>query len=188
MLQVSRLISLCMQLFYPIIFLSIFALLSFSPNRFLSLTVVFFFQIMAIGVSNGTLMTHLNTAFWPRALRSSGCMHLSSTSFFFTFKRKAGLYFWSLLISSWGLNFHALGFVLKFVVGTSWLLSIPFITTGWIAMVTGQSFVLYSRLHLMVRDERTLRYILYLILNSVFALHLHMVIFTYGSNSPNPGP
>lgn len=107
---------------------------------------------------------------------------------FLTFRRKGELYFWSLLISSWGLTFHAVGFILKFLVGTSWLLSIPLITTGWVAMVTGQSFVLYSRLHLVVRDQRTLRYILYLILTNVLALHLPTVIFTYGSNSPNPGP
>ena len=49
---------------------------------------------------------------------------------FLKFKRKGGLYFWSLLISSWGLTFHAVGFILKFLVGTSWLLSIPLITTG----------------------------------------------------------
>lgn len=55
---------------------------------------------------------------------------------FLTFKRKGCLYFWSLLISSWGISLHGLGFILKFLVGTSWLLDIPIITTGWVAMVT----------------------------------------------------
>lgn len=104
---------------------------------------------------------------------------------FLTFKRRGGLYFWSLLISSWGLTFHALGFILKFLVGTSWLLNIPLITTGWVAMVTGQSFVLYSRLHLVVRSQKILRYLLFLILFNVMALHIPTVVFTYGSNSPN---
>ena len=104
---------------------------------------------------------------------------------FVTFKRKGGLYFWSLLISSWGLALHALGFILKFLVGTSWLVDIPMITTGWVAMVTGQAFVLYSRLHLVVRNPRILRYVLYLILFGILALHIPTVIFTYGSNSPS---
>lgn len=104
---------------------------------------------------------------------------------FLTFKRKGGLYFWSLLISSWGLSLHGLGFILKFLVGTSWLLDIPMITTGWVAMVTGQAFVLYSRLHLILRDLRILRCILRLILFNVLTLHVPIVLFTYGSNSPS---
>lgn len=95
---------------------------------------------------------------------------------FLTFKHRGGLYFWSLLISSRDLTLHALGFILIFLVGTSWLLRIPLITTGWVAMVTNQSFVIYSYMHLVVQSQRTLRYILYIILTSVFALQLVNVI------------
>lgn len=49
---------------------------------------------------------------------------------FYTFRRRKGLYFWSLLISSWGCSLHALGFVLKFLVGTSWLVELPFVEIG----------------------------------------------------------
>lgn len=49
---------------------------------------------------------------------------------FYTFRRRKGLYFWSLLISSWGCTLHALGFVLKFLVGTSWLVELPFVEIG----------------------------------------------------------
>ena len=49
---------------------------------------------------------------------------------FYTFRRRKGLYFWSLLISSWGCTLHALGFILKFLVGTSWLVELPFIEVG----------------------------------------------------------
>ena len=49
---------------------------------------------------------------------------------FYTFRRRKGLYFWSLLISSWGCTLHALGFILKFLVGTSWLVDLPFIEIG----------------------------------------------------------
>lgn len=49
---------------------------------------------------------------------------------FYTFRRRKGLYFWSLLISSWGCTLHALGFILKFLVGTPWLVDLPFIEIG----------------------------------------------------------
>ena len=50
-------------------------------------------------------------------------------------------------------------------------------------MVTGQAFVLYSRLHLVVRNQRTLRYVLWMILFDACALHIPTIVFTYGSNS-----
>ena len=103
----------------------------------------------------------------------------------YTFKRRNGLYFWSLLVSSWGCALHALGFILKFLVGTSWLIDLPFIEVGWVCMVTGQAFVLYSRLHLVVRKPRTLNHVLALIIVDAIVLHLPTIIFTYGSNSPN---
>ena len=52
-------------------------------------------------------------------------------------------------------------------------------------MVTGQAFVLYSRLHLVVRNQRTLRIVLWMIIFDAFALHVPTIVFTYGSNSPN---
>ena len=103
----------------------------------------------------------------------------------YTFRRRKGLYFWSLLISSWGCSLHALGFILKFLVGTSWLVDLPFIELGWTMMVTGQALVLYSRLHLVVRKPRTLNFVLSLITFNAIALHIPTIIFTYGSNSPN---
>ena len=125
----------------------------------------------------------------------------------YTFRRRKGLYFWSLLISSWGCSLHALGFILKFLVGSSWLINLPFIevgmlryppthqckkigpltakTTGWVAMVTGQAFVLFSRLHLVVRNRRTLRLILFMIIVDALVFHVPTICFTYGSNSPN---
>ncbi|MDI1488378.1 MAG: hypothetical protein OHK93_007653 [Ramalina farinacea] len=60
-----------------------------------------------------------------------------------------------------------------------------FAFTGWVAMVTGQAFVLFSRLHLVVRNRRTLRIVLFMIIFDAFALHLPTIVFTYGSNSPN---
>ncbi|KAL8799495.1 MAG: hypothetical protein Q9200_007525 [Gallowayella weberi] len=104
---------------------------------------------------------------------------------FLTFRRRSGLYFWSLLISSWGCLLHGMGFILKFAVGSGWHVNLPFIEIGWVTMVTGQAFVLYSRLHLVVRNQKTLRYILWLIIVDAFCFHIPTIVFTIGINSPS---
>ncbi|MCJ1472953.1 hypothetical protein MMC13_001602 [Lambiella insularis] len=104
---------------------------------------------------------------------------------FFTFKRYRGLYFWSLLVTSWGCALHGVGFILKFAVDTSWITPIPFIEIGWVGMVTGQALVLYSRLHLVLRDQRIMRCVLWMIIFCFFTLHIPTIVFTVGSNSPN---
>ena len=120
---------------------------------------------------------------------------------FYTFRRRSGLYFWSLLISAWGCTFHALGFVLKYLTYAPSGAFLPFIeigtavvqsgrmllrrTTGWVSMVTGQSFVLYSRLHLVVRKRLTLRLVLSMIIWHAITLHTPTIVLTIGSNGSN---
>ena len=103
---------------------------------------------------------------------------------FLTFKRHRGLYFWSLLISSWGCVLHALGFLLKFFQLTSVdAISVTIITIGWYCMVTGQAVVLYSRLHLVVREQKVLRGVLAMIIVDAFCFHIPTTVLTYGSNT-----
>jgi len=75
---------------------------------------------------------------------------------FGTFSRFRGLYFWSLVISSWGIIPYAIGFILKYFSvlhgGGKWL-SVFLLSIGWYPMVTGQAIVLWSRLHLVVTGE-----------------------------------
>ncbi|KAI4229088.1 MAG: hypothetical protein L6R36_001150 [Xanthoria steineri] len=109
---------------------------------------------------------------------------------FLTFKRHRGLYFWSLLISSYGCVLHALGFLLKFFRLTGptdeyVYISVTIITIGWYAMVTGQAVVLYSRLHLVVREQKILRGILAMIIIDAICFHIPTTILTYGVNSHN---
>lgn len=103
---------------------------------------------------------------------------------FLTFKRHRGLYFWSLLITSYGCVLHALGFLLKFfqLIHNDYI-SVTVITIGWYAMVTGQAVVLYSRLHLVVREQRILRGILVMIIIDAICFHIPTTILTYGTNS-----
>ena len=106
---------------------------------------------------------------------------------FLTFKRHRGLYFWSLLISSYGCVLHALGFLLKFFqITPNDYVSCTIITIGWYSMVTGQAIVLYSRLHLVVREQRVLRAVLIMIIVDAICLHIPTTVLTYGSavNAP----
>ncbi|KAL8947653.1 MAG: hypothetical protein Q9222_006086 [Ikaeria aurantiellina] len=103
---------------------------------------------------------------------------------FLTFKRHRGLYFWSLLISSYGCILHALGFLLKFFALTENIyVAVTIITIGWYCMVTGQAVVLYSRLHLVVREQKVLRGILAMIIVDAICFHIPTTVLTYGSNS-----
>lgn len=54
----------------------------------------------------------------------------------FTFKRRSGLYFYALLIASWGIVVHQLGFLLMFFgVSNVFAVSVVVINVGWYSMV-----------------------------------------------------
>src|SRR5436190_19894460 len=98
-----------------------------------------------------------------------------------TFKRYSGLYFYSLLASSWGVIVYQLAFLMKFFqVWKNNYVSVTFITIGWYAMVTGQSLVLYSRLHLVVQDRQKLRWVLWMICIDVVLFHFPTTVLTFG--------
>ncbi|KAJ5406788.1 hypothetical protein N7465_008072 [Penicillium sp. CMV-2018d] len=104
---------------------------------------------------------------------------------FVTFAEYRGLYFWSLFISSSaGLLPYSLGFLLKFFRITDDLpwLPVTLLTIGWWSMVTGQSVVLYSRLHLVLSNQRVLRRVLAMIVINAIILHLPTTVLTYGAN------
>ncbi|KAJ6137828.1 hypothetical protein N7471_004314 [Penicillium samsonianum] len=104
---------------------------------------------------------------------------------FVTFAEYRGLYFWSLFISSSaGLLPYSLGFLLKFFKITDDLpwLPVTLLTIGWWSMVTGQSVVLYSRLHLVLPNQRVLRRVLIMIVINAIILHLPTTALTYGTN------
>lgn len=108
---------------------------------------------------------------------------------FTTFKKYNGLYFWSFLVCTCGIAFNAVGYLFNHFK----LTSIPnvyatLILIGWCTMITGQSLVLYSRLHLILRNRKYLRMVLTMILVNATWLHVPVIILVYGSNSANPEP
>ena len=100
---------------------------------------------------------------------------------FLTFQRYTGLYFWSLLLSTvLGVIPHATGFILIFfnIVNSKWG-GIMLYIIGWYFMVPGQSFILYSRLHLVLQNIKLLRAILWFISIASFVLIVPVTIFTF---------
>lgn len=106
-----------------------------------------------------------------------------------TFKRRSGLYFWSFIVATWGIAFNAIGYLLKHLElvqnGTTYA---TIIIIGWCSMVTGQSFVLYSRLHLLLHNQYHLRLVLGMIIFNAIAMHVPVTALVYGSFGPNPEP
>jgi hypothetical protein len=75
------------------------------------------------------------------------------------FRRYHGVYFYSMLAASIGIIIHALGYFLRnFDISNSAPLEITLACGGGMLMITGQSIVLWSRLHLIspVDDYRRL--------------------------------
>lgn len=101
---------------------------------------------------------------------------------FLTFNRYSGLYFWSMILSSVvGVIPHALGFLLEFFAIGPIGLAITLATIGWYFMVPGQSFVLYSRLHLVEQSPNVLRRILYLIIIGTIVMIVPTTVLTYST-------
>ncbi|KAK1914745.1 hypothetical protein P3342_010734 [Pyrenophora teres f. teres] len=105
-----------------------------------------------------------------------------------TFQRYQGLYFWSLLVSAGGIIPYSLGFIIKFFrlldpAQKEGYVAIVLLTVGWWGMVSGQSVVLWTRLHLVTSSRRVLRYTLYMIIIDGIMLHSITTVLTFGSNS-----
>ena len=106
-----------------------------------------------------------------------------------TFRRRKGLYFWSLIVATVAIVPYTLGLLFKFfgVIYITMLL-IAFIDIGWQCMVTGQSFVLYSRLHLVTSTRWKIRFVLGMIILNFFVSNVPITIFIFASASSHAGP
>ncbi|KAF2768990.1 hypothetical protein EJ03DRAFT_313010 [Teratosphaeria nubilosa] len=107
---------------------------------------------------------------------------------FMTFTRYGGVYFWSLLVAAFGIVLHSLGyFRLNAILagpGNSLYVVYVLVTVGWWTMVTGQAFVLWSRLHLVLygfRGRKILFWTKTMILMDVILLHVPTTVLTFSS-------
>jgi hypothetical protein len=105
---------------------------------------------------------------------------------FASFRNRHGLYFWSFCVATFGTVPYSLGFLLKGLgINTSdaVFVYVTLIVVGWTCLVTGQSVVLYSRLHLVDRNPTHLRCVLVMIIVNGIMCHVTIAVLIYGSNS-----
>lgn len=89
-----------------------------------------------------------------------------------TFKRRRTLYFWSLMVAAFGVIICSVAQVIDFSLGSQNSMFVVILgSAGWIPMVTGQSLVLYSRLHLLWVDSRIMRFLLTMIIFNGLTMH-----------------
>ncbi|KAI3399312.1 hypothetical protein diail_7267 [Diaporthe ilicicola] len=111
---------------------------------------------------------------------------------FTKFRKRVGLYFWSMLVATIGIAFNAVGYLLKFlhpgVPLASRYIYVSLVIVGWSSMVSGQSVVLYSRLHLLLHNQLKLRLILGMIIFDAIICHIPIAVLFYCVNSENQDP
>jgi len=106
-----------------------------------------------------------------------------------TFKQRKGLYFWSFIVATLGIIPHTVGFVLKFFgIPVVWWVPVTLVGIGWFCMVSGQSLVLYSRLHLVVRGREKTRWVLYMIIGNAIFIGIPLMVLAHLVNSPKTNP
>lgn len=89
-----------------------------------------------------------------------------------SFRKRKGLYFWAINISALGTILYAIGCILKFYnLIDPIVLGAIIILLGWIPMLSGQSLVMYSRLHLIMTDVKKGRWILWMIIFNGVVFH-----------------
>lgn len=110
---------------------------------------------------------------------------------YFTFKRHSGLYFWSILVSICGVAFLAVSRSLT-QFGNASIHDVYLYATFellWGAtVVTGNMLMLYARLNLIIRDRRTLRIILGIILFDAVVFYLPTLVVFGGLRSQRYAP
>ncbi|KAF2853832.1 hypothetical protein T440DRAFT_290785 [Plenodomus tracheiphilus IPT5] len=98
---------------------------------------------------------------------------------FLTFKIWSGKYFYCLVTATFGVLIYQINvFLMIFSTHLNAHGIIACVGIGWSAMVTGQSLVLWSRLHLVCRNEWHLRIILYMIVINGVSMHGPQFVFS----------
>lgn len=110
-------------------------------------------------------------------------------SLFMRFKKRRGLYFWSCALSSWGVILQPVFIILAdFGVWTDLRGSITMIYLTWFIMVVPQSWVLYSRLHLIMQQDSFLRWVAAVLIFDSIVLSVPTVIMGILAASPELTP
>ncbi|KAH7312613.1 hypothetical protein B0I35DRAFT_356475 [Stachybotrys elegans] len=112
-----------------------------------------------------------------------------NVSLFMLFQRRRGLYFWSCALASWGVILQSLFIILAdFGVWRNLRGAITMIYLTWLIMVVPQSWILYSRLHLIMQKKQLLRPIRFVLLFTSVVFSVPTVVIGILSQATNVNP
>ena len=103
------------------------------------------------------------------------------------FKKKQGLYYWCMLLGTWGCLIDAIAVVLKWFLLNSehiWPLYTLFVIAGWTIYAPAQLLVLYSRLHLVNQSRRLQRCVLILIISASITMIIPSWVLDWQAFNP----
>ncbi|MCJ1457114.1 hypothetical protein MMC28_007480 [Mycoblastus sanguinarius] len=104
------------------------------------------------------------------------------------FKKRRGLYYWSMTLGTWGILVDTIGTILKYYLQSKslhlWPISALFMFCGWSVYVPAELFVLYSRLHLVNQSRKLKRWVLVLIISSMVAVIPPVAVMLFFSFDP----
>lgn len=105
------------------------------------------------------------------------------------FRKKQGLYYWSLIFATWGTATVALGNIFKNLKpewGVIWPLWTLMINGGWSVYAPAELLILYSRLHLVNQNERLHRWLLMMIIVGSTLIIIPNWVFVFGAYDIDP--
>ncbi|KAI3391831.1 hypothetical protein diail_6708 [Diaporthe ilicicola] len=106
---------------------------------------------------------------------------------FMTFKRLWTLYFWAMILSTIGILICSASQIISIgAPDVKGMINGVMSCVGWVFMVSGQSVVLYSRLHLLAITPRVLRLVLWMIIINGVTIHVTGTVLTVGTRLPPP--
>jgi hypothetical protein len=101
---------------------------------------------------------------------------------FLTFKRRWSLYFWAMIVSPAGILICSASQIISVATPqVNTMINGVMSCVGWVFMVTGQSVVLYSRLHLLAINPGVLRLVLWMIIIDGVTVHITGTVLTVGT-------
>lgn len=112
-----------------------------------------------------------------------------NVAMFRVFKKRRGLYYWSMKLGILFCLVDALGVILKYLRPDPkhlWGLSTALLLFGWTVYAPAQLLVLYSRLHLINDSYKTQRLVLYLIVSTFFLLIIPTWIVVWPAYNADP--
>lgn len=101
---------------------------------------------------------------------------------FTTFREWRGLYFISLVVATVGIIPYCVGYVVEYFAVLVFWAAMMLSSTGWVMLITGQAFVLYSRLGLILQNENILRAIKWMIIVDAVVFHTSTTVIQYGKS------